>query len=437
MKKLVTLLAIVGLIALGGNAFGVMNTMDTVPAATMLLPYFQVDLANADGVNTLFSINNASAAPQLAHVTVWSQWSIPVLDFDVYLTGFDVQTISMRDILVNGMLPVTGYAVSNQGAYSFANVPFPSCNNTTSPPLPPVYSSPAISASFLAHLQALLTGQASPIDGSCAGPDNGDSIARGYITIDDVSDCNQLYPSDSNYFLAGGQGIATDNNVLWGDYFYVDSANNFAQGNNLIAVEAFPGQYTQGDYTFYGRYVSGSGIDDREPLATTFGVRYLNGGAFDGGTHLQVWRDSKYAPGATCAGGPNYLSDSHADAYGMTAAQIVVFDEDENPYTVVTGGPSGEPTPSSHCVFCDESQSVQVGGTLLDTGGYNFGWLYLNLNWASDNDATLGAGYTGIQQNWVTATHSALGRFSVGLNAVQLMNAAYEVPLGTKLGPPQ
>ena len=48
------------------------NAIDVVPAATLLLPYFEVDLANPDGVTTLFSVNNASAAPQLAHVTFWT-----------------------------------------------------------------------------------------------------------------------------------------------------------------------------------------------------------------------------------------------------------------------------------------------------------------------------------------------------------------------------
>lgn len=43
-------------------------SIDAVPAATLLLPYFEVDLDSSDGVTTLFSINNAEAAPALAHV---------------------------------------------------------------------------------------------------------------------------------------------------------------------------------------------------------------------------------------------------------------------------------------------------------------------------------------------------------------------------------
>src|SRR5215510_11680777 len=79
-------------------ARAVIGTIDDVPAATLLLPYFEVDLDNPSGVTTLFSINNASASATLAHVVIWSTWSIPVIDWDVYLTGFDIQTINMRDI---------------------------------------------------------------------------------------------------------------------------------------------------------------------------------------------------------------------------------------------------------------------------------------------------------------------------------------------------
>ncbi|HXT19145.1 MAG TPA: hypothetical protein VN923_00190, partial [Thermoanaerobaculia bacterium] len=208
MKKLVVCLAFVGLFAVGGPAVALIGTVDAVPAATLLLPYFEVDLGSANGITTLFSINNASATSQLAHVTVWSDASIPVLDFDVYLTGYDVQTFNLRDILVNGVLPQTGSGTttaandpgSPQGAFSSARLVFPACNTTTSPPSPPVYAIPAISASFRTHLQAVLTGKKSPVDGTCAGINHGDNIARGYITVDDVNNCSTLFPSDPGYF---------------------------------------------------------------------------------------------------------------------------------------------------------------------------------------------------------------------------------------------
>src|SRR5918995_1847445 len=121
-KKIAICLALVSLLALGGQAVAEIGTIDDVPAATLLLPYFEVDLNSPNGITTLFSINNASAAAALAHVTVWTDLSVPVLDFDVYLTGYDVQTMNMRDI-VNGILPQTldqnsdtGDAVSNDVA---------------------------------------------------------------------------------------------------------------------------------------------------------------------------------------------------------------------------------------------------------------------------------------------------------------------------------
>ncbi|HEV7506116.1 MAG TPA: hypothetical protein VGS07_14500 [Thermoanaerobaculia bacterium] len=91
MKSRIPLcLALASLLGLGGPAFAVIGTIDNVPAATLLLPYFEVDIAHPGGVNTFFSINNALATAVLAHVTIWSDQSIPVLDFDVYLTGYDV-----------------------------------------------------------------------------------------------------------------------------------------------------------------------------------------------------------------------------------------------------------------------------------------------------------------------------------------------------------
>lgn len=433
MKKLAFCLALVGLLGLGGQAVALPGTIDDVPAATLLVPYFELDLGNSNGVTTLFSVNNASATAQLAHVTIWSTWSIPVLDFDVYLTGYDVQTFNLRDILVNGVLPQTGSGTTTAandpgsplGIYSFGDVAFPNCNTTNAPPVPPVYQIPAIDSTFRAHLQALLTGQRSPVDNTCAGANYGDNIARGYITIDDVNSCSLLFPASPGYFVSGGLGIADNDNVLWGDYFYVNPGQNFAQGETMVHVEADATVFnTPGEYTFYGRYVAGTAADNREPLATTFAARYLSGGGFTGGTDLIVWRDSKFPPGASCTTGPNYGE--------LFEQQIVVFDEFENPLTVVTGGPSGQPSPGAACTFCDEAQRVEVGGDGITTNA-DFGWVYLNLNHATENDATLGPGYVNIAQAWVMATMDAEGRFSVGFDAIQLDNANTAVSGGITL----
>ena len=102
------------------------------PAATLLLPYFEAQVpakigGKGKGINTLFSINNASASSALAHVTIWSDLGIPVINFDLYLTGYDVVRISMQDIL-NGIFPVTADAGSDPGNSS---PPGASCPRTS------------------------------------------------------------------------------------------------------------------------------------------------------------------------------------------------------------------------------------------------------------------------------------------------------------------
>src|SRR5688572_4907037 len=97
------------LCVLGNQAFAVESAIDVVPAGTLLLPYFEVDLVNNAGITTLFSVNNASAAPQLAHIVLWTDQSRPSLDFTIYLTGYDVFTMNLGPLFRVGDLPfVTG-----------------------------------------------------------------------------------------------------------------------------------------------------------------------------------------------------------------------------------------------------------------------------------------------------------------------------------------
>src|SRR5947209_2426269 len=87
MRRLWLAIFVICPLLLPTGAGAVLCTVDAVPAATLLLPYFEVDLDDPDGLTTLFSINNASGSEALAHVVIWSDLSVPVLDFDVDLTG--------------------------------------------------------------------------------------------------------------------------------------------------------------------------------------------------------------------------------------------------------------------------------------------------------------------------------------------------------------
>jgi hypothetical protein len=416
MKRTVLCLALMGLMALGGQAIAEICTVDDVPAATVLLPYFEVNLDDPNGITTLFSINNASATAVLAHVVVWSDLSVPVLDFNVYLTGYDVQSVNLRDILVGGILPRTasagqdpGDTISNKGDFS-QDINFASCAGQLPPPVLP--------GLFITHLQNSLTGQFSSILGGCAGLDLDDRIARGYVTVDTVNNCTLRFPGDPGYFVAGGAGDATNQNVLWGDYFYVNPGQNFAQGETLVHIEADalnPETSVPGEYTFYGRYVAWTAADNREPLATNFATRFINGGAFNGGTDLLVWRDSKVAQGAfKCGTVPTW--------FPLGQEQIVIFDEQENPEQPEVFPVSPQPPGDVINPFPAEANRSEVGGTEFPVTP-SFGWLYLNLNTAVAAAGANPPEDPGAAQAWVTTQMDAEGRFSVGYDAIKLDSA--------------
>ena len=106
IRNFCTALAVVLLPFLSSPAQAVVNAIDPVPGATVLYPYFEVDLANTSGTTTLMSLVNTSATAILGKVTVWSDWGTPVHQFSLYLTGYDVASWDMRDIL-NGNIPIT------------------------------------------------------------------------------------------------------------------------------------------------------------------------------------------------------------------------------------------------------------------------------------------------------------------------------------------
>jgi len=444
MKKAILSLALLGLVALGSQAGAVICTVDDVPAATLLLPYFEVDAGHADGVTTLFSINNASATAVLAHVTVWTDLSFPVLDFNVYLTGYDVQSVNLRDVLINGVLPRTasagqdpGDAISPKGTFS-QDINFASCSGLLPPPA-------VLPASFLAYLQAALTGLPADLNADCGSSDGlccaaqafGDNILRGYVTVDTVNNCTLRFPSDLGYFVAGGSGDATNQNVLWGDAFFVNPGQNFASGNPLVHIEASatnPETSVPGQYTFYGRYSTPpfQAVDNREPLATNFAVRFLNGGAFNGGTNLHVWRDSKSTPQIfVCSpnNGPTW--------YPLGQEGIVIFDEQEHPQQQVGFPVSPQPRNPTLTPFPAETQSTKVGGPRLPVP-YMFGWLYLNLNTTIAGNPNPPEDPAAAQA-WVEVSMNAEGRYEVGYSAIKLDSACvahHGVPPGSAGGGP-
>ena len=426
MKRFALGLALVGIVALGTPATAVIGTIDAVPAATLLLPYFEVDLTSDQGVTTLFSINNASQSAAVAHVVVWSNTSVPIIDFDVYLTGYDVQTINMRDIVKYGILPRTADRpadpndkISPQGPFS-EDINYP---GSSGPCIAP-YNNPVLTGAYLDYIQKALLGlpvasPAAPGTIRCWGQPFGDQIARGYVTIDFVNECSLLMPDTPIYY----DRVIGYENILWGDYFYVEPGNDFATGETLVHIEAGDAQqFNQDDYSFYGRYQTPpwSGFDRREGLASSFATRFIEGGAFTGGTELIVWRDSraKIVDRAPVAG----RCDFYGVVFPLNEVEWMYFDEAEQaeeictpdtPDPVISPPPPGSADPA--CLPLEAGRYKLVDER---EAPWDFGWIYLNLNLPP---ATIGGDVLPAQA-WVSVVMRAEGRYAVGYEAIQLDN---------------
>ena len=402
MRKALVLATLLIALVWANPARAVIGTADNVPAATLLFPYFEVDPA-VSGVTTLIAIHNSSASATLVHVTLWTDLGIPTFAFDVYLTGYDVQTINLRDIFVSWYLGQTASdgqdpadQISPQGLFS-ADMNFSSCNGI----LP--YANPALDAAQRAHLQAWHRGDPSPTTSTCAGFNYGGTILRGYVTADISDKCSSALPGDAGYFVApvGPDPypfpVAGLRNTLFGDYFVVDQGNNFMEADRAVAIEAdvdHPATNGASDYTFYGRMVGWSGADHREALPNLWGARYLTEGS-----SYRVWRDPGVAPpsGGFSCGLP------YPAGFPLDSARTVAFDAQENPLELVG-------TYFPYAVFEVDVDAAGVPATAKQ------GWMYLKL----DSLVSVGPPPGFLRQSWVTVKQQTQGRFSASWPAVQL-----------------
>ncbi|MBV9188137.1 MAG: hypothetical protein JO093_21185, partial [Acidobacteria bacterium] len=390
------------------------------PAATLLLPYFEVDFVNRTQ-DTLFTITNVTRFPQIAHVTIWTDWSFPVLSFNIYLTGYDVQGISIYQILIgtiaqpSGTGPTIGQTqptgVGSLSAGFTANPNFAgggasiNCSNQPGPLQP---------ALVAALRTALTTGDYNP-GGSAACPNKVGGVhanAVGYITIDVVSNCTSRLPTDPLYYT---NNLLFDN-VLIGDYQQLGpapagtTASSFdAAVNPLVHIRAVPEGGGVGSkvasalpYTFYDRYTPSSSraIDRRQPLPATFAARFVQGGAAAFRTNLNIWREGF---------GSGSCNDAASSA-AMGVAEVVRFDEHENPFTLGNDSLVSRPRLAATSSTSSSNPFYPAIGS-SDPGG----WFYLNLNnrgstsYSATRDGLAPVGSSTNagprpSQNWVTVT---------------------------------
>jgi hypothetical protein len=362
------------------------------PAATLLLPYFEVDTVNPSGINTLLSIHNASnRRDAVAKVEVWSEMGVAVGGFSVYLRANGAQLLDLRKVLdcklpTAGPPPGTPYSASCSGAF---------------PPLP--------ANCTVFQWKKSLTGQPSAyLGGQCAGSNHGDGIARGYVTVDMMNVCTTQYQGSVGYFGSGGTGAASNLNQLWGEYSIVDSALNQAFGDSLVHVEASasdPRTSTAGVYTFYGKFVGWAGTDNREPLAATQRARFVTAAPFDGGTDLLVWRDSKSLTSAfACGGAPIW--------YPLGQSSLLFF--------AMNGALSANLTAST--ALGRVAQRVHVGGASLPVPAKE-GWVNLTFNTTVAGTGPVPPANPNLDQGWLTAVANRPAAFQAGASGIQISSA--------------
>src|SRR5438128_7780629 len=319
MRKL-TVLAMLAAVLMAGSAYAVTrhiqpnatfanglaptstNNNDTcdignAPAATLLLPYFEVDFSGANTKNTIFTIVNTSRFPQIAHVVLWTDWSFAALDFNIFLTGYDVQSISMNDIFRNGVIaPPLGTSVSGSangpGTTTTPTLVTVQANNVSNgapgavPVSPNSTGNPnfltagsnavataclnlpgSIPSGLLADLRTVFTtGSAGTIIGAgCGSIKLGGTHANaiGYATIDVAATCTVELP-DPTYFST----FVLFDNVLTGDYEQIvpggsGGLTNASGGSPLVHIRAVPEGGPAGSvpgtnlpFTFYDRYTA-------------------------------------------------------------------------------------------------------------------------------------------------------------------------------------
>jgi hypothetical protein len=448
-----------GLLPTSTNNDDTCDVGSAVPAATLLLPYFEVDFKSPQTTarTTLFTIVNTTDLPQIAHVVVWTDWSFPALDFNIFLTGYDVQGINLYDIFAKAT--IAPGAVSGTGGTS---------SNTTVPTNPTPGSQPApndanpnitslsgcgnlpgqFSSVLLIDLQLIFTtgrgtGSAVPCTALVGGVH---ANAVGYVTVDVAPVCHTSLPNEPGYF-----SLILFDNVLIGDYQDINpnpATGNFAGGNPLVPIRAVPEGGPAGSvpgtnlpYTFYDRYTSGivpRTIDRRQPLPATWAARYINGGTGAFNTNFKIWREG-ITVGACSGAGIAAVSNSN-----LAIAEIVRFDEHEN--ATILNAPSGVSPAPSITLGIPETISLPASNTNilppLPTSGDVGGWVYFNLNnnnvagtYSVARPGFFPPGVTRPSQNWVIVSMFAEGRYSVDFDAAWLGNGcSAAAPLTTTAG---
>jgi hypothetical protein len=374
------------------------------PAATLLLPYFEIDLQRiyGPGETTLVTVTNVSSVPQAARVTLWTDFAYPVISFNLYLTGYDVQSIDLYDVIHDGILPGASRANGDLSRADNQRLSEDTCID-----LPAQLPQPLIAR----MIGAFTTGK---VPGACNAAGNPHVNAIGYATIDVVGACTGSLPTDRAYFT---HEIRFDN-VLAGDYIQVTQSDDMARANPLVHIRAIPegGEAstrakTSLPRTFYSRLQRGAHttLDGRQPLPATFAARWVHGGWGGMETTFKIWRETAATAETLCSTYPGTLR----------SYEVVRFDEDENPEAFVPSGIQLPIVPYPVLIATSRVASDRIDLFAPNTSEAIAGWIYLNLD--NGGHATIAS------QNWVVVSMKSEGRYSSDSDAVSLGNGCTPV----------
>jgi hypothetical protein len=261
-----------------------MGALDVVPAATLLVPYFEVDAdPETSSVTTeLTIVNHETTSICLAHATLWTDLGIPTVNFNVQIPPGGVVEIDLYDLFADGELP------------------FPAFGDTCE-------SLDEEMPTSASDLLAAHTGRSSSglFGGQCGAVARSDRLARGFITIDAVDDCTDRTPRDATYFTSD----ASEANVLFGTYAIRRTSPPSATGAPMVHVEADSAQV--GLESFYYRFQPvPSTADGREPLPQRWSVPFYNDLS-----DVICWRDQLFAAPFECDFGLLPIPDKEVVAY--------------------------------------------------------------------------------------------------------------------------
>ncbi len=482
MKRFLTM-AVVGVMALGLSSVAYANycSTDAVPAATLLFPFVQYDYEGGfEGETTVFSITNVSSDAQIVHITVWSDYSVAILDFNLTLTGYDVARLNIRDILGTGHLPTedptgTGglvrtdniWSTLNAGGTPFDDGPYSTHNELHNPAItinnladpqataPALNCDPAVWVSspvnyvdpidqdtlnlFQGYLQASMAGNnsywedCSGSPGSVTFPDETWFVSRTdgptwlYITADVVGACNKDLPDNqaATYFSTARTEGVLDNNVLIGDVIWLNQTDRYSEADNAVHLESDP---AAGGTTFYQRYLVAGTADYREPLPTAWAFRYQINEDAGINTWIRAFKASsnfRTVPdlGSSTTNFGNITTPGPSALYANACIPYTYYawDEDEqvNSFSSSEDPWSGgleDPIRPVPNILPLETQEVEAGQFFLVGQSDGDAFGWLMFVWPSSN------GHPAEYQTWMGVKYSGFGDYTAGLSGAVLAN---------------